>query len=160
VKRSVITSLIGLLLLLCSSALCQLREVKSDSADLTDAKTVAYCDILNNSEAFKNKLVRVRALYETGFELSAITAPSCSTLIPMTWVEYEKEWEHRTRWRIRHVINGQQWGVQLDVVFIGIFRTGGHYGHEDMYPFLFDVYKVESIRPSGSFRSMPEQKSN
>jgi hypothetical protein len=156
----VITSLWGLSLLLCSSALCQFREVKSDSADLIDARTVAYCDILNNPEAFKNKLVRVRALYETDFELSAISAPSCSTSIPTTWVEFEKDWEHRTRWRVRHAINGQQWCVQMDVVFVGIFKTDGHYGHMDMYPFLFDVYKVESIRPSGSFRPMPEQKSN
>ena len=160
VKCSVITSLLGLSLLLCSSAFCQFREVKSDSADPADAQTVAYCDILNNPDTFENKLVRIRALYETDFELSAISAPSCSMSIPTTWVEFEKDWEHRTRWRVRRVINGQQWRVQMDVVFIGIFRTGGHYGQMDGYPFLFDVYKVESIRPSGSFRPMPEQKKN
>jgi hypothetical protein len=160
VKRPVITSLLGLSLLLCPSGRCQFREVKPDSADLTNAQTVAYCEILNHPEAFKNKLIRVRALYETDFELAAITAPSCSTATPMTWVEFEKGWEHRTRWRVRRAIGGQQWRVQMDVVIVGIFRTDGDYGHMDMYPFLFDVYKVESIRLPGSFRPLPEQKNN
>jgi hypothetical protein len=160
VKRFVITSLLGPSLLLCSSARCQFREVKPDSADLTNAQTVAYCEILNHPEAFKDKLIRVRALYETDFEVAAITAPSCSTSIPMTSVEFEKDWEHRTRWRVRRAIGGQQWRVQMDVVFVGIFRTDGHYGQMDMNPFSLEIYKVESIRPSGSFRPLPEQKSN
>ncbi len=46
----------------------------------------------------------------------------------------------------------------MDVVFIGVFRTCGHYGHMDMYPFLFEVYKVEAVRPSGNFRPLPERK--
>ena len=160
VKRPVLTWFLGLSLLPCSSGRCQFREVKPESADLTNAQTVAYCEILNHPEAFKNKFVRVRALYETDFELAAITAPACFTSIPMTWVGFEKDWEHRTRWQVRRAIGGQQWRVQMDVVFVGIFRTDGHYGHMDMYPFLFDVYKVESIRPAGSFRPLPEQKNN
>ena len=150
-----IASLLGFSLFLSAP-----REVKPDSADLTDAQTVSYCEILNHPDAFKNKFVRVRALYETDFELAAITAPSCPTPIPMTWVEFEKDWEHRTRWQVRRAINHQQWRVQMDVVFVAKFRTDGHYGHMDMYPFLLDVYKVESIRQSGNFRPLPEHRSN
>ena len=128
---------------------------KVTDADLAAAQTVAYCDILDHTETFKDKAIRVRALYETNFELAAITAPSCYTPIPMTWVEFEKGWEARTALRVRHGIAGQKWGVQMDVVLIGVFRTDGRYGHEDMYPFLFEVFKVEAVRPSGSFRSLP-----
>jgi hypothetical protein len=160
VKRHEITWLLGLSLLPCLSGRCQFRALKPDSADLTTAQTVAYCEILNHPEAFKNKLIRVRALYEIDFEMAAISAPSCSTPVPMTWVGFEKNWEHRTGWRVRRAIGGQQWRVQMDVVFVGMFRTEGHYGHMDMYPFLFDVYKVESIRPAGSFRPLPEEKKN
>lgn len=131
------------------------KPVQFNSVNLADAQTVAFCQILGKPEAFRNKLIRVRVLYETDFEMAAITAPSCSTPIPATWVEFEKDWEHRTRWRIRRAIDGQQYRVQTDVVFTGIFRTDGHYGHMDMYPFLFQVYKVEAIRPSGSFRPLP-----
>jgi hypothetical protein len=48
-----------------------------------------------------------------------------------------------------------KWRVQTDVVFIGRFKTGGSFGHMDMYPFLLEVHKVESVRPSGSFRPLP-----
>lgn len=136
------------------------RTAQLNSIDLNKAQTVPYCEVLNHPEAFKDRLIRVRALYETDFELAAITAPSCAMPIPATWVEFEQNWEHRTRWRVRRAIGGQQWRVQMDVVFIGMFRTGGQYGHMDMYPFLFEVYKVEAIRPSGSFRPLPEGKSN
>ena len=160
VKRSVIPLLLGLSLIPCFPARCQSREARPDSADLTNAQTVAYCEILNHPEAYKNKLIRVRALYETDFELASISAPPCSTSIPMTWVEFEKDWEHRTRWRFRRAVSRQPWRVPMDLVFVGVFRTEGHYGHMDMYSFLLDVYKVESIRPSGSFRALPEQKGN
>ena len=132
----------------------------NNTADLSKAQTVAFCEVLDQSEAFNNKLIRVRALYETDFERSALTAPSCATPIPMTWVDFDKNWEHRTRWRVRRAISGQPWRLQTDVVFIGIFRSDGHFGHMDAYPFLFEVYKVEAIRPTGSFRPLPEGKSN
>jgi hypothetical protein len=114
--------------------------------------------MLKNPEDSKNKTIRVRALSEADFERAALTAPDCHTGVPMTWVEFEKSWESRTRWRLRHALAGQKWGVQRDVVFIGVFRTAGHYGHMDMYPFLFEVYKVEAVRPSGNFRPLPERK--
>ena len=136
------------------------KTVQSGSADLTNPQTVDYCEVLNHPDAFKDKLIRVRALYETDFEESAITSPFCSLPILMTWVDFEKDWEHRTRWSIRRAIDGQQWRVQMDVVFVGVFRTGGYYGHMDMYSNLLEVYKVESIRPLGSFRALPGQKSN
>ena len=125
--------------------------------DIAGAQTVSYCEILEHPETFRNKTIRVRALYETDFERAAITAPSCDTPIPMTWVEFEKGWESRTTSGIKHAIAGQKWRIQTDVVFIGVFRTDGHYGHMDMYPFLIEVYKVEAVRPSASFRPLPER---
>ncbi|HEY4381819.1 MAG TPA: hypothetical protein VGN01_15830 [Acidobacteriaceae bacterium] len=155
VKASAIWLLFGLTLVLCSSASCQIGEAKPDTVDLTTAQTVDYCELLRNSDSFRNKLVRVRVLYETDFELATISAPSCSAPIPTTWIDFEKDWEHRTRRQVRHAVNGQKWHVQTDVVFVGIFRANGHYGNMEMYPFLLDVYKVESIRDTGGFRPLP-----
>lgn len=131
-----------------------------ESADIANAQTVTYCEVLDHPETFKNKLIRVRALYEIDFELAGITAPDCPMPTPMTWVDFAEGWEHRTRWRIRRAIGSQPWSVQMDVVFVGMFRTDGNFGHMDEYPFLFEVYQVESIRPSGSFRPLPGRKSN
>ena len=153
-KRVEVTSLLGLSLFLSSSH-CQVGDPKLEGVDLSKAQTIAYCEILDHPDAFKNKLIRVRAMYETDFEVSAITSPACEMSIPMTWIEFEQDWAHRTRWREKRAISKQHWRVQMDVVFVGIFKTG-NFGHMDMYPFLLHVYKVEATRPSGSFRPLPE----
>ena len=120
------------------------------------AQTVAYCEVQSNPGAFKDKMIRVRALYQTDFEHSALTAASCTAPIPMTWVDFEKSWESRTSWRLHRATDRVKWRVQADVVFVGRFRTGGHFGHMDMYPYLIEVYKVEAIKSSGSFRPLPQ----
>jgi hypothetical protein len=142
----------------CASQGQVASPAKRPDVDLGGAQTITYCEILSHPETFNNKTIRVRALYETDFESAALTAPSCNALVPMTWVEFEESWESRTRWRLRHALANQKWRVQRDVVFIGVFKTDGHYGHMDMYPFLFKVYKVEAVRPFGKFRPLPETK--
>ena len=32
-------------------------------------------------------------------------------------------------------LSKQKWGLQMDVVFVGAFKSEGHYGHMGMYPF-------------------------
>jgi hypothetical protein len=81
------------------------------------------------------KMIGVRALYQTDFEQSAVTAPACAGSFPLTWIDFEKSWESRTGWRLRHAIHGIKWRVQTDVVFIGRFKAGGgSYGHMGMIP--------------------------
>ncbi len=100
-------------------------------------------------------MIRFRALYETDFEKSVVTAPACSTSIPTTWVSFEKGWKSRSKLRVRRAISSQKWRVQKDVVFVGMFKADGHYGHMDMYQFSIEVYQVEAVRESGSFRPLP-----
>ncbi len=73
----------------------------------------------------------------------------------MTWISFETEWESRTARRVRRGLSKQNWGVQMDVVFVGAFKSEGHYGDMDMYPFSIQVYQVEAARPSGIFDSCP-----
>ena len=140
--------------LLAVSGLCGAAE--SQKGNISDAQTVAYCEVLKNPEAFKDKMIRVRALYQTDFEQSAIAAPACTGPIPSTWVDFERSWESRTGWRLRHAINSVKWRVQTDVVFVGRFKAGGSYGHLGMYPFSIEVYRVEAVKPAGSFRPLPQ----
>jgi hypothetical protein len=79
--------------------------------------------------------------------------------MPLTWVDFEKSWESRTSWRLRRAINGVKWRVQTDVVLVGRFKAGGHFGHMDECPFLLEVYRVEAVKPSGSFRPLPAARS-
>ena len=126
--------------------------------DLADAQTITYCDLIKAPRAFDGKLVRVRALYETDFEKMALTAPACTTPLPMTWVDFERAWESRTSWRLRRAMIAarSKWNLQTDVVLIGRFKAGASFGHNGMYPFLLEVYKVEALKPSGNFRPLPD----
>ena len=139
--------------LLAVSGLCEAAE--SPKGDISDAQTVTYCEVLKNPQGYKDKMIRVSALYQNDFEQSAITAPACTGPIPSQWVDFERSWESRTGWRLRHTINSVKWRVQTDVVFIGRFKAGGSYGHMGMYPFSIEVYRVEAVKPSGSFRPLP-----
>jgi len=129
------------------------------ASGIDNPQTVAFCDLLNNPQAFEGKLIRVRALYLTDFEKAVLTAPACAVPRPVTWVSFEKSWESRTSWRLRHAMNGIKWNVESDVVLVGTFKTGGPFGHLDVYPFLFEVYRVEAVKPSGSFRPLPVRRS-
>lgn len=124
--------------------------------EVSAVQTVAYCDLLDHNQAFKDKMIRVRALYQTDFEQSALTSPSCALPMLLTWVDFEKSWESRTSWRLRRAIDHCQWRVQIDVVLVGRFKTGNSFGHMGMYPFLLEVYKVEAVKPLGSFRPLPD----
>jgi hypothetical protein len=111
---------------------------------VASAKAVTYCELLEHSEKFKNQVIRVQAKYETDFEKSVITSASCPTPVPMIWVDFDVQWESRTTRSVRKAVSNVKWRVPLDVVFIGRFKTGGQYGHMDMYLFSFEVYKVEA----------------
>jgi hypothetical protein len=142
-------------LLIAVALLSSVASIAKD--DLTDAQTTSYCQLIDNPRLFNGKLVRVRALYETDFEKMALTAPACATPLPLTWLDFESAWEPRTSWRRRRAMYAarSKWNVQTDVVLVGKFRSGGSFGHNGMYPFLLQVYKVEALKPSGSFRPLP-----
>jgi len=111
---------------------------------VASATTVTFCDLLEHSEKFTNRIIRVQARYETDFEKAVIVSPSCPTPIPMMWVKFGDHWESRTTRSVRKTMSKMRWRVPLDVVFIGEFKSDGRYGHMDMYPLLIEVYKVEA----------------
>jgi hypothetical protein len=125
---------------------------------VASAQTVAYCDLLEHPEKFKNQMIRVQAIYEADFEKSVITSPSCPLPFPlMIWVEFDSHWESRTPRRARKTVLEVKWRLPLDVVFIGKFMTDGRYGHMDMYPLLTEVYKVEATtRPKKPEHPSPD----
>ena len=121
-----------------------------------NAESIAYCDLLAQSERFNGQTIRVQAVYETDFEESVITSPSCPTPLPMIWVTFEGQWESRTKRSVRKAVTKAKWRVPLDVVFVGKFKTDGKYGHMDMYPLSFEVYQVEAARASKGKKKPPK----
>lgn len=122
---------------------------------VASSQTVTYCDLLEHSEKFKNQMIRVRANYETDFEESVITSPSCPTRVPMIWITFDAHWESRTTRSVRKTVSAAKWRVPLDVVFVGKFKTDGRYGHIDMFPLSIEVYKVEAATRPRSAETSP-----
>jgi hypothetical protein len=128
---------------------CVQSQSAGDSTSTNQAvaspQTVAYCDLFEHSEEFKNQMVRVKAIYQTDFEKSLISSAACPLPFPlMTWVKFDGRWESRTTRKVRKIVSNVKWGVPFDVVFVGKIKTGGRYGHMDMYPLEIEVYKVEA----------------
>lgn len=145
--RPLLCLLPALTLPLLGAGSIQSHSARTDTVTnkiVATAQSVAYCDLIQHPEKFKNQMVRVEANYETDFEKSVITSPSCPTPLPMTWVTFDVHWESRTTRRVRKTVSTLKWRVPLDVVFIGRFKADGRYGHMDMYPLSIEVYKVEA----------------
>jgi hypothetical protein len=123
---------------------------------VASAQAVTYCELLEHSERFKNRVIRVQAKYETDFEKSVITSASCPTPVPMIWVDFDDHWESRTTRSVRKAVSNVKWRVPLDVVFIGKFKTDGQYGHMDMYPLSIEVYKAEAASVPKNARASPK----
>lgn len=142
-------------------AQCQSQDAGGVATNhaVASAQTVAYCELFEHSEKFKNQMVRVQAIYETDFEKSVITSPACPLSFPlMIWVEFDDRWESRTTRNVQKTVSNTKWRVPLNVVFIGKFKTDGGYGHMDMYPLSLEVYKVEAATTSKNAASSPKSR--
>jgi len=119
---------------LLALAMPLMLSVTDGNVRVTTAQTVTFCALLDHAKQYSGEVVRVRAIYQTDFEKSALDSPKCTIGIPMLWVEFDKSWETRTKLRFRWALHHGRWGEAKDVVFVGVFRVGGSHGHMGMYP--------------------------
>jgi hypothetical protein len=124
-----------------------------------EPQTVEFCELLRKAKDYKDKEVRVRALYRTDFEESSLHSPHC--YVPLyVWVKFDPALRGCDNRGAMKKLDKKKWGMSVDVVFIGRLETDGHYGHMDMYSMQFIVTCVEDVKPLGSFRPLPDQKKN
>jgi hypothetical protein len=118
--------------------------------------TIDFCQI---GPAYNGKVVRVRAIYISGFEKSSLSSPAC--YVPnLTWVDFEISNTTCDSKKQLKKLKKARYGQGVDVVFVGRFENDkpGGYGHMDMYATRFVVTCVEAVKSLGSCRSMPEGK--
>jgi hypothetical protein len=130
----------------------------SQQSSSTDIPTVEFCQL---NGQYKNKVVRVRALYRSGFEESSLYSPNC--YVPnLVWVKFDPSHRSCTKKNVQKKLDKIKDGQSVDVVFIGRLETegdgAGGYGHMDMYAMQFVVTCVEEVKPSGKFRPLPDEK--
>ena len=96
-RISVIAGLAGVMLIaICGCAVRGSQETANQNGDEPVA-TVTYCQLLKDPKRFHNKVVRVNAVFDRGFERSSLSDEAeCSKGKPAhasqsdTWVSYDK----------------------------------------------------------------------
>jgi hypothetical protein len=105
---------------------------------------IQYCDLVNHSSQFENKIIRVRGVYSVSMEDSSLGDPRCSTEGSSTWVVshpysgFDEALKAAKIWR----------DDRAEVVLLGKFfgpRDEG-YGHLSCYRYQFAVMKVEEMK--------------
>ena len=80
---------------------------------------VSFCDVLTDSQVYRNKTIRVRAVFTRGGEdWIAIYCPGCSTDQNLLKPEYDDAFDRSTSVKIRRLFERPE--VTLEVTLIGI----------------------------------------
>lgn len=102
-----------------------------------------YCDVATDVAGFRNKEIRLRAIYRVGFEWAEFYSIACIDA-PSTWVEFSDLAVDCSPRRSLKRLKGGDVGVTAGVVVRGRF-TGGHVGQLNGYANEFVVDCVESV---------------
>jgi hypothetical protein len=107
---------------------------------------VSLCDLLTNPQEFADKLVRVKATYRYGFEWSDLYCSDCESPGDV-WVDFTEGFEGESKKKYRKKLNENgEVGRTVNVIFVGKFYSGGHYGHMSGYPYKFIAQRVENAK--------------
>jgi hypothetical protein len=130
--------------------------------------TVAYCDLLRHPDSYDRKVIRVKGIYSSHFEMSALRDPNCSKDFLWTWVDFDDQYAARTKQEVLQSFQAavdskrpERVEADLDkakVVLIGLFEVASHseirnkiltngYGHMGMYKFRLTVNCIEEVKP-------------
>lgn len=128
--------------------------------------TVDYCDLLRNADSYDRKLIRVKAIYSSHFEMSALRDTRCTRDFLWTWVDFDDKNPTCTK---QEVVRSFEAAVaskspekiekdldKAEVVFVGLFEVAPHlevrntiptngYGHMGMYKFRLTVNCIEEV---------------
>ena len=139
------------------------NEIETVPTDPSKIPTVNYCDLVKNAADYDRKIVRLRAIYFTGFEKTYIydsrcekgSAPEAPENVPAeTWAEQDQSLVTKGD-SIEAKTNRQLNGFgRREVFIIGRFYSTNEqndrdapnlFGHLNCCRFLFRIMRVESI---------------
>ena len=153
-RTSVIVGLAGVMLVaICGCAVRGSQDTVNQNGDEPVA-TVTYCQLLKDPKRFHNKVVRVNAIFERGFERSSLfDEAECSKGKPAhasqsdTWVSYDKtfvmEGDSEEAKNNQDVSGFGKWFITA----VGRFRRGEdpqRFGHLGCCKYDFALIRIES----------------
>jgi hypothetical protein len=128
------------------------------SADLDKAPVVTYCELTRNPEMYHEKIVRLRAVYQSGFEMSYLYDKVCSKDAPPklpktglsseTWVWFDELYKSNSKAEVLSSFENlkKQPEQGIDVITVGKFfgpLEHGGYGHMAASAFAFVFIRLE-----------------
>lgn len=128
------------------------------SAELDKAPVVTYCELTRNPEMDHEKIVRLRGVYEGGFEMSYLYDKVCSKDAPPqlpktgisseTWVWFDELYRSNTKADVLSSFDSlkRRPGQGIDVITVGKFfgpLEHGGYGHMAASAFSFVITRLE-----------------
>ncbi len=123
-----------LILCFCSIVFAQAQSTKEQIVD------VNFCDLLKNPNDYTDKTIRVKATYQSFFEMSKMYCSDCLQQRG-TWVEFDDDFTDNTKKVYRKKINNNS---VVNGTFAGKFYTGKTFGHQNGYDSQFVVQYMES----------------
>ena len=152
-RTSVFAGVAGVMLfVICGCAVRGSQETANQNGDEPVA-TVTYCQLLKDPKRFHNKVVRINAVFERGFEKSSLSDhEGCSKGRPGyaqsdTWVSYDKafimEGDSDEAKDNQNVSGFGKWWITA----VGRFRRGEgpqRFGHLGCCKYDFALIKIES----------------
>lgn len=121
-----------------------------------DATPIKFCDLLSQQKDFQNKIVRVRATYRSGFEMSALGSKGCEDA---AWVDFDTKVQELSPTHVMKKfmsISDKSMGVEIIVVgyllppnkpFTMFGRTARlGFGHLNAYDYQFHLIAIEGIQ--------------
>ena len=123
----------------------------TDLSALANLPVIGYCDLIRDGRTRNNEIVRVRGVYSSNMENSALDDPACRNEDSWTWVEAEPYSNFRSRISPVVALKGSQ---PAEVVFTG--RLSGPnkegYGHLNGYRYQLIVINVDELKPLATAR--------
>jgi hypothetical protein len=145
-KVLLISILIGGLTLPMFSACAVTRSEGSTHNDKDEIPTVTACQLLQKADRFHEKVVRISAVHEKGFEKSYLYDPECRSLQSQMWVSLDKsfvqEGDSEEAEKNRTISGFGTWFVTA----VGRFRRAKgpeRFGHLGCCRYQLDLIRIE-----------------
>ena len=130
------------------------------SADSHVIPTVLFCDLVRNPNLYNNKIVRLRAMYQTTVETDVLFHPDCSErenlMKPQLECDKEKSCDQMRETISNNLVGGLS-NMQAELLMIGKFKGPAEAGKcfgspivKGCLRFEFSITQIEEAKPTQS----------
>ena len=102
---------------------------------------VTLCELVRNPALYDGKEVTVRATYKYGFEWQMLYCLDCLDK-GKAWLELPIDLDDASVKALKRAPRG---AGTVNLTVQGVFRGGGHYGHQNMYSYQLVAHKVSNV---------------